>query len=1491
MTSSALSFFHPLIRTWFTERVGTPTDIQELSWRAIRQGRHVLLTAPTGSGKTLAAFLWAINQLAIGAWPCGTVRVVYVSPMKALNNDVRRNLERPLREIQEYFQKAGVPFPEIRVQSRSGDTPASERRKMYRKPPEIFITTPESLNILVTSKSGRALLTGVAAVILDEIHAVLPDKRGTHLITAVDRLVLLAGEFQRIALSATVRPLQTVADFVGGSILLAGGGYEKRPVDIIRSAMVKELDVTVTLPPEAQANITDATWWPAMIKAFKDIITSHNSTLFFTNSRRHAEKVTRLINEDEPEELAYSHHGSLARELRLAVEQKLKNGELKAIVATNSLELGIDIGDLDRVVLIQSPPSVAHAIQRIGRSGHGVGDKSHGLLFPLHGKDFVHAAVLARAVREKDIEEVHPVENPLDVLAQVILAMVVAEKWVIDDLFDTIRTSFPYRNLTRHQFDPVLAMLAGRYADSKIRELRSRVHLDRLAGTIETKDGTAYLLYTSGGTIPDRGAYVMRHQETKARLGELDEEFVWERRLGETFALGAQIWRIQSITHNDVLVVPVSGSHNIIPFWKGEAMHRGFHLSERIGLFLETCNEALDDPALGDIGDIGDRLMTAFSMDKTAADYLQAYLRLQRQASGADLPHRHHLLIEHYDDPLNTADRKQVIIHTLWGGRVNYPFSLALAAAWQEKHGYPLQVFADNDCILLMLPHDFGESDLLTLVSSVNVEQLLRKKLEESGYFGAHFRENCGRALLLPKSSTKRRMPLWLNRLRSKKLLEAVQRYEDFPILLETWRECFHDHFDLANLKMLLDELEAGHIAVSEVVTHQPTPFADGVIWQQTNKYMYEDDTPDGSGKSSLSDTLIRELVFTSHLRPKLETGLIDVFLGKIQRTCVGYAPLHALDLIETVEERLLLPEGEWQELLQATVRDSGLIEEDLLQAICERVVSVDLPGAGTISFCTIERLPFIAQSLNLAREDVTVAPLAGTASLLPLIDRAYALSMQQPDDVPAGPETLLAAWLATRGPVTFTCIRQTMGLTEAQLDAALIELAESQQVVVDTFTSESNELAVCDTGNLEILLRMLRRARQAQFEPLDNAQLPLFLALHQGLTYRTNTNQALQRSLDTLFGCPAPCAAWEEYILPARLDPYYSSHLDSLLQATGLLWYGCGEKKITFAFAEDLELFAGNKETAPDVNEQLAILFPDPKGRYSFFDILGHSRIDSATLSEKLWSLVWQGYIGNDSYAVLRKGIDNNFKPQRVGEEIGRHSRRHAFSRWESSRPLSGPFFLLPTSDKERPADSLSRQETMKDRVRQLLSRYGIIFRDLLAKEQPELQWRNIYKTVRLMELSGEIVAGYFFEGIDGPQFISPEAYRMLHKELDQEVIFWLNACDPASLCGIGPESLRAGLPPRIPSTYLVYHGPRLPVIIRKNGRELDIFVPPGHPLLGRYLEVCRVLLTREFNPLKMIAVEKVNGAPSIRTEYLQDLKDFGFTASHRGLELRKRM
>ncbi|HDP81415.1 MAG TPA: DEAD/DEAH box helicase, partial [Spirochaetes bacterium] len=937
-SGSPLSHFDPLIARWFTERFGAPTDTQRRAWPSIAAGSHVLVSAPTGSGKTLAAFLWALDRLITEAWSPGATRVLYVSPLKALNNDVRKNLLAPLGELRKYFEREGRPFPDIRVHTRSGDTPGDERRRVLRRPPEILITTPESLNILLTSRSGRGLLSSLQSVILDEIHAVAGTKRGVHLITAVERLTLLSGEFQRTALSATVRPVETVAEFVGGLRREAVDRYTKRSVEIIRTKDTRRYELKVSFPPDARETMADGSWWPSLIVSFKKIIAGNRSTLLFANSRRTVERVARLINEKEEQELAYAHHGSLSRELRLTVEEKLKAGELRAIVATGSLELGIDIGELEEVVLVQTPFSLTSAVQRIGRAGHSVGATSRGTIFPTHGRDFVDAAVAARCVAEGEIEEVRPPEAPLDVLAQVLLSMTAAGTWDMDELYGFTRCAHPYRDLSRRRFDAVLEMLAGRYADTRVRELRPRLLVDRAGNTVSAREGTDRALYMSGGTIPDRGYFDLRDRDTRAKIGELDEEFFWERRVGESFAFGTRVWRVWKISHNEVEATPVESAPGIIPFWKAGEAYRDFYFSEKIGLFLEEAERSLDAPGFKE------RLMSEWPMDETAATELVSFLRLQREATGAPLPHRRHLLIEHFDDPANRADRKQVILHTLWGGRVNQPFALCLAAAWEKRYGHRLETFADNDCVVLMLPHGFAAADIFALARSERPERLLRDILETTGLFGARFRENAGRALLLPPGGFNRRTPLWLNRLRAGKLLEAVMGHRDFPVLLETWREIMSDDFDLPALELLLDEIDSGAIGVSECTTAYASPFAAGLVWKQVNYYMYEDDTPKGGKKSSLSEELLRE-VLSSPLRPRIPRGLVTRLEEKLRRTAPGYAPLPA-ELADWAGERLFITPAEWDRLLEAVERDHLVPAETLIAAAAPRVVQLTLPGA-----------------------------------------------------------------------------------------------------------------------------------------------------------------------------------------------------------------------------------------------------------------------------------------------------------------------------------------------------------------------------------------------------------------------------------------------------------------------------------------------------------------------------------------------------------------
>ncbi len=906
---AALAGFHPVISRWFLEAVGRPTEVQELAWPAIARGEHVLVSAPTGTGKTLAAFLWGINSLVTGALKPGKVRILYISPLKALNNDIQRNLLAPLAALGEAFRAAGTTgMPRIRVLTRSGNTPASDRRRMLREPPEILITTPESLNLILSSANGRLMLDGVAQVILDEIHAVADSKRGTHLMCGVDRLVRLAGDFQRIALSATVKPLAAVADFVGGFIMERSGPegsrggpeavYRKRPVRIVHCPLSKVYDLRISFPsgpegsrggpegsrggpegsrggpegsrggpegsrggPEGsrggpEGSRSDEPVFDAIARQCRLIIERNRSTLFFVNSRRHAEKLARFINDGLPEPLAWAHHGSLSRELRLVVEERLKAGELKAIVATSSLELGIDIGALDEVVLVQTPFTVASTVQRLGRAGHAVGEISKGTLFPLHGKDIVDAAVIARCVREQDIEEIAPVACPLDVLAQVLVSMTSVETWKVDDLFDEIRAGFPFRSLSRRQFDLVLDMLAGRYEETRLRDLSAMLSYDRLAGTVRAKEGARLRLVINGGTIPDRGYFSLRTADTKALIGELDEEFVWERSPGDSFVFGTQGWRIQSIDARSVEVVPVKPRLGMSPFWKAEERNRTFHYSQRIASALEEWNPRVAEPGFP-------AELEKDGLDPDAAEAAAGFLARQREWTGSDLPHRHHLLVEHTRDPDGTTQGATIVIHTLWGGKVNRPFGLALSAAWEERFGYAPEMIQNNDSLMLLLPEDVTADTLLSLVDSGGVERLLRKKLEGSGFFGARFRESAGRALLLPRASAKGRTPLWLTRQRAKSLYAAVARYDDFPMLLEAWRTCLRDEFDLPRLSLLLDELAAGVIRVSEASTASPSPFCGQLVWKQTNTLMYEDDTPPSAGGTSLRVDLVRELALS----------------------------------------------------------------------------------------------------------------------------------------------------------------------------------------------------------------------------------------------------------------------------------------------------------------------------------------------------------------------------------------------------------------------------------------------------------------------------------------------------------------------------------------------------------------------------------------------------------------------------------------------------
>ncbi|MDQ8202728.1 DEAD/DEAH box helicase [Pelagicoccus sp. SDUM812003] len=1421
-SESILERFHPVLAGWFQKRFGRPTEIQEKAWRLIADGEHCLISAATGSGKTLAAFLWSINQLLCGEWELGGTRVLYISPLKALNNDIRRNVLSPLAELKAVFRDEKLDWPEIRVMTRSGDTEQADRRKMLRKPPEILITTPESLNLLLTSNDGRRALLGVRSVILDEIHSVVGSKRGVYLMTAVERLAHLNGEFQRVALSATVKPMETVAAVVGG--FFEG---RPRPLRLAESSVEKRYQIAVRFPENFDEEANDEDTWAPIVAELKTLVRENRSTLIFVNSRMLCEKIAHRLNLEEATPLAYSHHGSLSKEIRSAVEQRLKQGELKAIVATNSLEMGIDVGALDCVVMVQSPNRISSAIQKVGRAGHQVGAVSRAVVFPSHSRDFLESAVLSEAIRERDIEAVQPVERPLDVLAQVIVSTLGAGPWDIDELFALVRSCYCYRELTREQFDLVLNMLAGRYAESRLRELKPRISISRSENTVTLRKGALMAFYFSGGVIPDRGYFHLRLTGNGARLGELDEEFVWERSIGDVFTLGVQSWKIERITYNDVFVVPAEAGEMAPPFWRAERYNRDFHFAERIGSFLEWANDRLDEKAFPQ------ELESRFELNAAAAESLARFLRSQKVVTRSSLPHRHHLLAELIDAAPSGAPGKQLVLHTHWGGRVNRPFALALDAAWNETMGHRTEIYVNDDCVVLMLSEGVTIEEVLPLVTAGNVESWLRKRLEGSGFFGARFREAAGNALLVTRNRAGQRLPLWLSRLRAKKLFESVQRFGDFPLLLEAWRTCLKDEFDMDALKLVLAELEDGEIEISQAHLSVASPFASSVAWRQINdEYMYATDDPNSDGRSSLKEDLVRSIAFDESARPKVSKDLIREFEAKRQRTAAGYEPGDVLEMLEWLRDRVALLESDWEGLLRAS----------------------QLEGHDQFVSKTV-RLK-VGSETWIAHEDER--------------EKAEALFGDLPD------ADVFIEWLSYFGPISLESAQGSLACSGERLMAMLDALADERRLVVGELVEGERGLYVCEAENYETLLRMNRARNRPRFSALPLEDLPLFLAQWQGLVTPEEGVRSVRDALDRLWGMSFGIEDWEKSILPVRVKNYHPALLDSVLLEDEMRWRGFGEGKVCFALEDDWDLFVESGEGSELDEAEGQVLARLASGqRLSFAKLQETLEMPSRELESSLWGLVWKGRVSNDAFATARRGVGGGFALCERSAQPERRTRRQRLGRRSSAiRTVTypGAWYVLP--DVEDEGDPVERLELQRERARLLLDRYGVVFKEILQREANGFRWRDVFKALRLLELSGEAIGGRFFEGVPGLQFASKAAFRALLKDLPRSALYWLSAADPASVCGLGLLGGGAStMPARRAGTVLAYRGSTLALESSRGGKSLRIHLPLDDPDLTSVFAMLESMWGLGRAGVSRVLVEEINGEDARLSPYLEGL------------------
>ncbi len=1505
--------FSEATRVWFEAAFAAPTPAQTGAWEAIAAGRHALVVAPTGSGKTLAAFLASLDRLAHEPRPgekTRRCRVLYVSPLKALAVDVERNLRAPLAGIRHTAERLGTEVPEITVGVRSGDTPAADRRRLQTTPPDILITTPESLFLMLTSQA-RESLRGVDTVILDEVHAVAGSKRGAHLAISLERLdALLERPAQRIGLSATVRPIEEVARFLGGSA----------PVEVVAPASEKSWDLKVVVPVEdmtamdAEDDARTSSIWPHVEERVVDLIEQHTSTIVFANSRRLAERLTARLNEihaeravagfetgpDGPPQppmtfpaqmiaqsgqshgapgvLARAHHGSVSKEQRAVIEDDLKRGRLPCVVATSSLELGIDMGAVDLVVQIESPPSVASALQRVGRAGHQVGETSRGVLFPKHRGDLVPTAVAVERMRSGGIEALRIPANPLDVLAQQVVAATAMEPWSADDLFELFRRTASFAQLPRSAYDATLDLLAGRYPSDEFAELRPRIVWDRVAGTLTGRPGAQRLAVTSGGTIPDRGMFGVflvgaDGKAGRGRVGELDEEMVYESRVGDLFTLGTTTWRIEDITHDRVLVSPAPGQPGRLPFWTGDTLGRPAELGAAIGAFTRELSALTPDEATA--------RASAAGLDDWAAANLTGLLAEQREATNA-VPHDRQLVVERFRDELGDW---RLVVHSPYGTPVHAPWALAINARLRERYGVDAQAMAADDGIVLRIPETDQDPPGAELIAFEpdEIEQIVTTEVGGSALFASRFRECAARALLLPRRDPGRRSPLWQQRQRSAQLLEVAARYPSFPIVLETVREVLQDVYDVPALVALHRSIAERRVRLVDVTTQRASPFAQSLLFGYVAAFMYEGDSPIAERRAAaltLDQGLLAELLGRAELRELLDAEVLAEVESELQRLTEDRRARDPEGIVDVLRLVGPLSTDELAARSQVPVADAL----DLLTR-ARRVVEVRI--AGEARWAVVEDVARLRDGLG-----VPVPP--GTPD-----------AFTEPVEDPLG--DLVARYARTHGPFTSAEVATRLGLGVAVVQLTLTRLAAQGRVLDGEFRPAGAGTEWCDAEVLRKLRRRSLARLRHEVEPVEPATLGRFLPAWQQV--RTGSSRGLRgvdgvlAVVEQLAGCAVPASALESLVLPGRVVDYQPAYLDELTASGEVLWAGHGgisatDGWVSLHLADAAPLTLPASEIELDAEQQAVLDVFTGGGAYFFrqlSDGLGAS--DDRALAALVWDLVWSGRLGNDTLAPLR-GLTGSGGSHRARR--GPPRARIASTRGRPNMPsrsgppdMAGRWFALPAIE----TDTTRRAHAAAEG---LLDRHGVVTRGAVVSERTPGGFAAAYRVLAKFEESGRCRRGYFVDCLGAAQFGTAGAVDRLRSYQrssppDKLEAVTLAATDPANPYGAAlPWPVQEGghRPGRKAGAIVVLVEGELALYVERGGRTLLTFgLTSGDDADVTATAIAALGDAVRRGALGRLTVEKADGASLLGQDSEQirtAMEAAGFIATSKGLRIR---